>query len=231
MITLGIGELVCVDGADVPGVLRRRGRHHRATASYGASRSGHHLRPADPAVLPDRGLHFVCTGADVRLHAHAAGPHAQRGARQPGAGRVRRLRHAEGALHRLHHRGLLRRHRAAGWRRSTSRSSPSEVVSGPRSGAYLLFTFLGGATFFFGPIIGAHPDGAGLRAAVGADQGLAAVPGPGLPVHGDVRAGRHRQPDHDEPAGGRVRPAEGSCGRATWRWRSRRWWCWWARRR
>jgi len=31
----------------------------------------------------------------------------------------------------------------------------SEVVGGPRSGAYLLFTFLGGATFFFGPIIGA----------------------------------------------------------------------------
>jgi branched-chain amino acid transport system permease protein len=31
----------------------------------------------------------------------------------------------------------------------------SEVVSGPRSGAYLLFTFLGGSTFFFGPIVGA----------------------------------------------------------------------------
>lgn len=31
----------------------------------------------------------------------------------------------------------------------------SEVVNGYRSGAYLLFTFLGGATFFFGPIIGA----------------------------------------------------------------------------
>jgi branched-chain amino acid transport system permease protein len=30
----------------------------------------------------------------------------------------------------------------------------SEVVSGYRSGAYLFFTFLGGATFFFGPIIG-----------------------------------------------------------------------------
>jgi branched-chain amino acid transport system permease protein len=30
----------------------------------------------------------------------------------------------------------------------------SEVVSGARSGSYLLFTFLGGATFFFGPIIG-----------------------------------------------------------------------------
>ncbi|WP_334133463.1 branched-chain amino acid ABC transporter permease [Tepidimonas sp.] len=30
----------------------------------------------------------------------------------------------------------------------------AEVVSPLRSGAYLLFTFLGGATFFFGPIIG-----------------------------------------------------------------------------
>jgi branched-chain amino acid transport system permease protein len=30
----------------------------------------------------------------------------------------------------------------------------SEVVGAPRSGAYLLFTFLGGATYFFGPIIG-----------------------------------------------------------------------------
>ncbi len=31
----------------------------------------------------------------------------------------------------------------------------AEVVSPARSGAYLLFVFLGGATFFFGPIIGA----------------------------------------------------------------------------
>jgi branched-chain amino acid transport system permease protein len=30
-----------------------------------------------------------------------------------------------------------------------------DVVGAGRSGAYLLFTFLGGATFFFGPIIGA----------------------------------------------------------------------------
>ncbi len=30
----------------------------------------------------------------------------------------------------------------------------SEIVSAARSGSYLLFTFLGGATFFFGPIIG-----------------------------------------------------------------------------
>ena len=31
----------------------------------------------------------------------------------------------------------------------------AEVVGAARSGAYLLFTFLGGAVFFFGPIIGA----------------------------------------------------------------------------
>ena len=31
----------------------------------------------------------------------------------------------------------------------------SEVFSGHRSGAYLLFTFLGGASYFFGPILGA----------------------------------------------------------------------------
>lgn len=31
----------------------------------------------------------------------------------------------------------------------------AEVLGAARSGAYLLFTFLGGATFFFGPIIGA----------------------------------------------------------------------------
>ena len=31
----------------------------------------------------------------------------------------------------------------------------SDVLSGTRSGAYLLFTILGGSTFFFGPIIGA----------------------------------------------------------------------------
>ena len=31
----------------------------------------------------------------------------------------------------------------------------AEVVGAHRSGAYLLFVFLGGATFFFGPILGA----------------------------------------------------------------------------
>jgi branched-chain amino acid transport system permease protein len=82
----------------------------------------------------------------------------------------------------------------------------AEVVGAARSGAYLLFTFLGGATFFFGPIIGAI-------LMVLAFVLLPNSPRPGcstwadLPVHGDVRARRHRQPDHDEPARGRIWPA------------------------
>jgi branched-chain amino acid transport system permease protein len=83
----------------------------------------------------------------------------------------------------------------------------ADSVSVVRSGGYLLFTFLGGATFFFGPIIGAVLMVLAIGAAVRADQGLAAVPGPGLPVHGDVCAGRRGQPDHDESARGQVRQA------------------------
>ena len=57
--------------------------------------------------------------------------------------------------------------------------------------------------------------GVRLGAAVGAQQGLAAVPGPGVPVHGDVRARRRRQPDHDEPARGAVRQVQALLGCST----------------
>jgi branched-chain amino acid transport system permease protein len=39
----------------------------------------------------------------------------------------------------------------------------AEVVGAARSGGYLLFTFLGGATFFFRPHHRRHPDGAGVH--------------------------------------------------------------------
>ena len=155
---------------------------------------------------------FVCTAAMYAFTRTPLGPHAQRGARQPGAGRVHRLQHAAGALPR---------------RSSSPASSPAspaacaainfeivtaEIVSAVRSGGYLLFTFLGGATFFFGPIIGAVLMVLGFGAAVRVHQGLAALPRPDLPVHGDVRAGRHRQPDHDERARRRVRQAASALG-------------------
>ena len=114
----------------------------------------------------------------------------------------------------VHHRRLLRRHRRRHVRAELRDRHAPRSSAPARSGAYLLFTFLGGATFFFGPIIGAVLMVLSLRAAVRADQGLAALPRPRLHVHGDVRAGRHRQPDHDEPA---RRRASASCSRL-WRW-------------
>ena len=55
----------------------------------------------------------------------------------------------------VHHRRLLRRHRRRpGGAQLRDRHRRGRRARS-RSGAYLLFTFLGGATFFFGPIIGA----------------------------------------------------------------------------
>jgi branched-chain amino acid transport system ATP-binding protein len=80
-----------------------------------------------------------------------------------------------------------------------------------------------------------RPAGAGADPAVGTLHGLAALCGPDLPVHGDVCAGRHRQPDHDEPARGLLRQAQGIVGGlpgpgrhgASPRWPARRpWWRW-----
>ena len=72
MITLGLGELM-VDVADAAGVLWRRGRHLVQPRGRRAG-AGHQLRPADPALLPDRGL-LLCVhgGGDVCADAHAAG--------------------------------------------------------------------------------------------------------------------------------------------------------------
>jgi branched-chain amino acid transport system permease protein len=151
MITLGVGELVWAMSLMFPEFFGGEG-----------GISGN--RVAGPPVLgitfgPAIQLYYLIAlycfvhGGDVRLHAHAAGAHAQRGARQPRARGVHRLQHAARALPRVHRSGFFMGI-PAGWRRSTSRSSPPRS-SARRARRYLLFTFLGGAMFFFGPIIGA----------------------------------------------------------------------------
>jgi branched-chain amino acid transport system permease protein len=120
MITLGIGELVFAMSLMFPEFFGGEGGV-TATA-WSASRSRHHLRPQIQVYYLIALYTLRLHGGDVRVHAHAAGPHAQRRARQPRARRVHRLQHAARALPRLHHRGLLRRHRG-GCTRSTSRSS------------------------------------------------------------------------------------------------------------
>ena len=59
------------DVADVPGLLRRRGRrHHQPGLRQAIPRP--HLRAADPGLLPGRGLLLHLDGADVRADQDAA---------------------------------------------------------------------------------------------------------------------------------------------------------------
>ena len=89
----------------------------------------------------------------------------------------------------------------------------SEVVSGYRSGAYLLFTFLGGATFFFGPILGGIMMVLAFVLLSEFTKAWLLYLGLIFFVHGDVRTWRAGQPDHDEPSRGYVRPLAKALGR------------------
>ena len=155
MISLGIAELVASSLADLRGVLRRRGRHHRPTAPPAAACFGITFGPQIQVYYLIAALVLRLHRRDVRPHAHAAGPHVQRRARQPGAGRVRRLQHARVRYHRVLHLPASSPASPAGWPRSTTRSSTAEHVGAVRSGTVLLLAFIGGVGFFFGPIIGA----------------------------------------------------------------------------
>jgi branched-chain amino acid transport system permease protein len=62
MITLGMGELVFRHVADVPRVLRRRGRHHHQPRVRQAV-LWHHLRPAIQVYYLIAVYCFVCTAA------------------------------------------------------------------------------------------------------------------------------------------------------------------------
>src|SRR6185369_16516235 len=130
---------------------------------------------------------------------------------QSRAGRIRRLRHPKGALSLIRHRGFfcghigrsgspeLRDRDLRSGQRAALRRLPS--VHLPRRSHLLLRADPRG-----------DPDGAGLRFVVGADQGLAAVPGTGVYVHGDVRTWRYREPHHDELAGRRIRAVQAAVG-------------------
>ena len=108
MISLGIGELVAACSLILRGFFGGEGGISTSrTSTLRAVR--HQLRAADPGLLPDRRLVPAVHRRDVRLHAHAAGPHVQCRAREPRARRVRRLQHADGPLPGVLHLGLLRR--------------------------------------------------------------------------------------------------------------------------
>jgi branched-chain amino acid transport system permease protein len=154
MITLGIGELVWSMSLMLPEFFGGEGGI-TGNRVVGEPFLGITFGPADPAVLPDRGLllrlhgglmyAFTRTPLGRMLNAVRDNPE-----RVEFIGydtqRVRYLAFMISGFFAGHCRGpggaeLRDRHGRGG--------------GCARSGAYLLFTFLGGATFFFGPIIGA----------------------------------------------------------------------------
>ena len=128
MISLGLAELVASSANILRGFF---GGEEGITTNRTKLLAGPRpeFRPAAPGLFPDRRLVRRLHDRDVRDHPHAARAHVQRGAREPGAGPVRRLQSADGALHRLLAFRLLRRHRRRRSRRSTSRSS-TRAMSG-----------------------------------------------------------------------------------------------------
>ena len=120
------GRRLC---ADVPRLLRRRGRH-RYQPRGRAALARPHLRSADPGLLPHRRLVLRVHDRDVRIHPDAAGADGQCGARQCRAGEVRGLQSQPRALPGLLSGVLLRRHRRRAGHASTTRSSP------PRTSAW-----------------------------------------------------------------------------------------------
>jgi hypothetical protein len=109
MITLGLGELVTAMSLMIPSSSAARAASRRTARS--ASRSRHHYGPQIQVYYLLAIYTFDLHGGDVRVHADAARPDAQRRARQPRARRVHRLQHAARALPVVHHRRLLRRRR------------------------------------------------------------------------------------------------------------------------
>src|SRR5664280_1074343 len=124
---------------------------------------------------------------------------AERRARQPGARRVHRLQHAAGALFLVCDRRFLRRRRGrhvCAQLRDRDRRGRRHGPLGRLSAVHVS----GRCDIFLRPDHRRRPHGRRLRAVLRGDEGLAALPRPDLPVHGDVCARRHRQSDHDEPA-------------------------------
>ena len=153
MITLGIGELVWAMSLMFPEFFGGEGGIN-GNRVVGKAGLGHHLRPQIQLYYLIAAYCFVCTALMFAFTPHAAGRMLNAVRDNPSAwsssattrSSVRYLAFIiaaffagiAGGLGALNFRD---RHGRSGRRRT------------PR--AYLLFTFLGGAVFFFGPIIGA----------------------------------------------------------------------------
>ena len=154
MITLGIVQLVTTAatmfhhffGGEGGVKDRPRDRHQPV-------RSG--IRPVDPGVLPHRRVDDDLGRRHVLPYHDAARPHGERLPRQPRARAIRRLRPAHRPLPAVRGVRFLSPASAADCLPSPTRSSPSMPLPPPLAANALLMAYIGGATTFFGPVLGA----------------------------------------------------------------------------
>ena len=191
MISLGIGEMVAACSLMFPAFFGGEAGISGNRSSGGAV-PRHHVRPADPDVLPDRGVAASpARSAMLRAHAHAARAHGQRRARQPRARAVRGLRPAVGALHDGGALGLLRRHRGRA-RGAELRDRLRRVALGAHLGPRAARDVPRRHRLLRGADRGrdrGHADADGARAR---HQGVAVLLRRDVPRHGALRPGRDR---------------------------------------
>ena len=157
MITLGIGELVTAMSLMIPEFFGGEGGVS-ANRTVGKPFLGITYGPQIQVYYLLAVYTLICTAAMYAFTRTPLGRMLQRRARQPRARRVHRLQHAARCATSSFIIAGFFAGVAGGMYALNFEIATAEVVGAARSGAYLLFTFLGGATFFFGPIIGAHPD-------------------------------------------------------------------------
>ncbi len=189
MITLGLGELVAAMALMFPQVFGGEGGI-TANRVYGDGFFGFRFGPALQVYYLIAAYAFVCTAA---LFAFTGTPLGKLlNAVRDNPERVAFLGHNP---QRVRYAAFTIAGGFAGVGGALAAIN-FEIVTGAdsfsmaRSGSFLLFTFLGGATFFLGAVGRRGAAGAQFGAAVGVDAGLVALPRLGVFVHGDVCARR-----------------------------------------
>ena len=204
MISLGIGEMVAAACAHVPGFFGGEGGV-TANRIVGPALLGITYGPPIQVYYLIAGWTFAAWSRCSRSRRRRSGASPTRCATTPSAP-------SSSATTRTRVRSLLVLSAffagvAGGLAAINYEIVTAENVGIMRSGVVLLATFIGGVGLFFGPVIGAVVFTFFVVWIAERDQGVAPVPRALLRGDGDVRAGRHREPDRRQPAGGEDRAA------------------------
>ena len=185
MITLGVGELVAAMALMFPSSSGAGRHHHRPCVRHALLR--HHLRPGHPGVLPDRCVLLCVHCGHVCVHGHLLGRILNAVRDNP----ERNVEFIGYNTQRVRYFAFI----IAGFLQALAAAATInfEIITGAdslsvlRSGATCCSPSWAGPRSSLGPSL-VRCCWCWLRCCVRAVQGLALVPGAGVPVHGDVRA-------------------------------------------